>query len=69
MTEDEAHAGEEGLHQADGAEGRAGWVEMDFVLVRTGSQEGQVRKKSHKATVSLLCDTGQGLANFIKGQI
>jgi hypothetical protein len=43
VTEDEAHTGEEGLDQADRAEGGASRVEMDFVLVRTGSQEGQVR--------------------------
>lgn len=43
VTEDEAHTGEEGLDQADRAEGRASRVEMDFVLVRTGSQESQVR--------------------------
>lgn len=43
VTENEAHTGKEGLDQADRAEGRASRVEMDFVLVRTGSQEGQVR--------------------------
>lgn len=37
--EDKAHAGK----HADGAEGPAGQVEVYFVLVRIGREEGQVR--------------------------
>lgn len=37
--EEEAHVGEQRLHQADGAEGRTGGVEVHFVLIRAGGLE------------------------------
>lgn len=37
--EEEAHVGEKRLHQADRAEGRAGGVEVHFVLIRAGGLE------------------------------